>query len=140
MPESKRAGYLLQELQKEKRQIAIVRDEYGMVTGIVTVEDLIEEIVGEIQDEHETVEPDVVEVDSKTLLVRGTMPLEEFAERMGISMPDEDTDTVGGYVLGLLGHQPRKGESVVRRRLRFTVEETDGKRIDRVRVVQEPGR
>ncbi len=68
------------------------------------------------------------------------MPLDDFAERMGVSFPPGHTDTVGGYVFGLLGHQPREGESVVNKGLRFTVEETDGRRIERVRVLQEPGR
>jgi putative hemolysin len=137
VPETRRAGDLLADLQRHKRPMAVVRDEYGTLTGIVTVEDLLEEIVGEINDEYDPVEePEVVQLDAHTMLIDGRMSLVDFQERMGIAMPVGEVDTVGGFVFGLLGHQPQRGESGVWEGLIFRVEDTDGRRVQRVRVIR----
>ncbi len=137
VPENKRVDDLLRELRRSKIQMAIVRDEYGTVTGVVTIEDILEEIVGEIQDEYDTEEePEVNCIDDRTSIVDGGMKLEDFNERMGVELPSEEADTLGGFVFGLLGHQPSKGETAPWDGLEFTVEATDGKRIQKVRVVR----
>src|SRR5258706_13525227 len=99
-------------MRHSKTQMAIVRYEYGALTGLVTVEDLLEEIVGEIQDEYDAEEePMMTQVDEHTCLVEGMMEIEDFNDRMGATLPVEESDTIGGFVFGLLGHQPDEGES-----------------------------
>lgn len=137
IPENKRVDDLLAELRRSKTQLAIVRDEYGTVTGLVTIEDLLEEIVGEIQDEYDVEEePDFVQIDERTCIIEGRMPLDDFNERMGVAIPVEESDTIGGFVFGLMGHQPDLGETAVWNGLEFAVEATDGKRIRKVRVTR----
>lgn len=139
IPDGKRVDDLLEEFQRTKQQMAVVRDEYGTVTGIVTVEDLLEEIVGEIEDEYDVVQgPPVIQVDEFTSIVDARMPLEDFNERMGVELPSDETDTLGGFVFGLLGHQPQVGEGAVFDGLEFRVEATDGRRIQKLRVVRQP--
>ncbi|MGC8668844.1 MAG: hemolysin family protein [Chthonomonadales bacterium] len=137
IPENKRVDDLLAELRRSKTQLAVVRDEYGTVTGLVTIEDLLEEIVGEIQDEYDVEEePDFVQVDERTCIIEGRMPLDDFNERMGVTIPVEESDTIGGFVFGLMGHQPAQGETAIWDGLEFAVEDTDGKRIRKVRVTR----
>jgi putative hemolysin len=135
IPENKRVDDLLREFRRSRIQLAVVRDEFGTVVGVVTIEDLVEEIVGDIQDEYDTEEePPVVQVDERTSIVDGKMSLEDFNDRMGVELPMEEADTLGGFIFGLLGHQPAQGETVVWDGLEFRVEATDGKRIQKVRV------
>jgi len=139
IPENKRVDDLLAELRRSKTQLAVVRDEYGTVTGLVTIEDLLEEIVGEIQDEYDVEEePDFVQVDERTCIIEGRMPLDDFNERMGVTIPVEESDTIGGFVFGLMGHQPVQGETAIWNGLEFAVEDTDGRRIRKVRVTRRP--
>jgi putative hemolysin len=136
IPESKPVADLLTELRREQTKIALVRDEYGTLTGVVTLEDLVEEIVGEIRDEFEPDEEDVLwaTIDEQRFLVSGRISLDDFNDRMGTDLPSEDADTLGGYVFGLLGHQPVQGESTRAGDLVYQVEATDGQRILKVRV------
>lgn len=138
VPENKRVDDLLADFRRNKNHLALVRDEYGTVTGVVTIEDLIEEIVGDIQDEYDTEEPEFAQLDASTVLVDGKMSLEDFNERMGTELPTEEADTLGGFVFGLLGHQPAEGEEAVYDNLTFRVESTDGRRIQKVRVLRAP--
>src|SRR5436309_6750352 len=96
IPESKRVDDLLREFQRNKVQMAIVRDEYGTVTGVVTIEDLVEEVFGEIQDEYDTdeTEAECTTVDENTAIVDGRMSLADFNDRMGVDLPVEESDTV----------------------------------------------
>ncbi len=138
IPENKRVDELLAEFKAKKTQIAFVFDEYGTAIGLVTVEDLLEEIVGEIQDEYDVEEDDVlIQVDNLTSIVDGKMPIDDFNDRMGSELPSEEADTVGGFVFGLLGHMPTVGESVEFEGNQFTVENTDGNRIVSVRVIKQ---
>ena len=138
IPENKRVDELLAEFKAKKTQIAFVFDEYGTAIGLVTVEDLLEEIVGEIQDEYDVEEDEVmVQLDSYTAIVDGKMPIDDFNDRMGCELPSEEADTVGGFVFGLLGHMPTLGESVEYEGNQFTVENTDGNRIVSVRVYRQ---
>jgi len=139
IPENKRVDDLLAEFRRNKVQLAIVRDEFGTVTGVVTIEDLLEEIVGDIQDEYDVEEtPTIMQVDEHTAIIDAMMTLDDFNERMGIELPVEESDTLGGFVFGLLGHQPAQGEVAVWDGLEFRVEATDGRRIQKVRVIKSP--
>ncbi len=138
IPDTKRVDDLLTEFKRNKTQIAIVQDEYGTVTGVVTIEDLLEEIVGEIQDEYDTEEPPIVQMDDHTCVVDGKMNLREFNDRMGVELPIEETNTLGGFVFDLLGHRPEPGEAARWDGMEFIIDSMDGTRIQKVRVVKKP--
>lgn len=136
IPDTKRVDDLLREFRLAKKHLAVVKDEYGTVTGIVTIEDLVEEIVGEIQDEYDAEEPVIHQVDENTCVIDAKLSLEDFNERMGVELPNDESGSLGGFVFALLGHQPDAGETAAWDGLRFVVEETDGKRINKVRVIR----
>jgi CBS domain containing-hemolysin-like protein len=138
VPESKKIDELLREMQKDKVHIAIVVDEYGGTSGLVTIEDLVEEIVGEIRDEYD-VEPELVlPVSESEALMDARVPLEEVRETFTLDLPlSENYDTLGGFVVAQLGHFPRVGEAVEAGGARFVVEGVEGRRIRRVRVVKQ---
>ncbi len=136
IPETKKTSELLADLRRTRQQLAIVRDEYGLTTGLVSIEDLVEEIVGEIHDEHDSEEPLVQVIDSETTIFDGSISIEEVNERMGLDLPSEEADTLGGFVFELFGHQALKGECVEWKGLTFCVDETDGRRILKVRLCQ----
>ena len=135
VPETKRVAVLMREMQKEKFHMAVVVDEYGGVAGIVSLEDLIEELVGDIVDEFDTEEPLVNDLGSGAFSVAGTIPVDEVNEKLGLSVPEnDDWDTLGGYLFHRLGHVPDIGEHVVSDGHVFTVEKMGANRIDRIRV------
>ncbi len=134
VPESKRLSDLLNDMQKKKIHMAIVIDEYGAVSGIVTMEDILEELFGEIRDEYDVEEKMVIPVDDRTKIVSARMPVEEFNKIFGTSLTDEEYDTVGGFVLDLFGYLPRKGEKKKFGNLEIAVERVQGIRIYEVRV------
>jgi CBS domain containing-hemolysin-like protein len=116
--------------------MAVILDEYGGTAGIVTVEDLLEEIVGEIQDEYDVEEPPLVTIDEETCVVDGKMNLREFNDRMGVELPIDEANTLGGFVFGLLGHSPEPGELARWDGMEFSIEAMDGTRIQTVRVIK----
>ena len=134
VPENKRASYLLAEMRRSKSQMAVVRDEYGVVSGVVTIEDLLEEIVGDILDEYDVEEKMMTEIDPLTWLVDGGMLLEDLNKRLDLAFPTDEADTIGGYLFGLLGHQPVTGEATEAQGIYLSVEETDGRRVTKVRL------
>jgi len=135
VPETKRVAVLMREMQLDKFHMAVVVDEYGGVAGIVSLEDLIEELVGDIVDEYDTEEPLVNDLGSGAFSVAGTIPVDEVNEKLGISVPeDDDWDTLGGYLFHRLGHVPDIGEHVESDGHLFTVEKMGANRIDRIRV------
>ncbi len=134
IPENKRVNDLLREFRRKRLQMAIVRDEYGTISGLVTVEDLLEEIVGDIGDEYDVEEPLIQTIDENTWIIDGRLSLDDFNDRMGAHLPSDEADTVGGYVFGLLGHMPEAGEWVQQDGMIFRVAATDGRRITQVRV------
>jgi len=138
IPETKRVNDLLAEFKRGKQQMAIVRDEYGVTSGVITIEDLLEEIVGDIQDEYDVEEPQIQVLDAHTTLLDGRAPLSEINERMGLDLSEEEADTIGGFVFGLLGHQAAQGERVRWENVEFVVDATDGRRITKVRVIKLP--
>lgn len=125
---------LLRELQKEQTHIAVVVDEYGGTAGLVTMEDILEELVGEIWDEHDEVVEDVVEERENTFLVQGTVILEDFFELVGIDEEESDADTLSGWIMEKLGHIPDENETFEYNDLKITITETQNRRIVGVRV------
>ncbi len=134
VPEQKHVAELLREMQTDQFHMAVVLDEYGGTSGIVTLEDLLEEIVGEIVDEYDVEEPRVERLDDATIRVAGATHVDEVAEELGVDLPDDEWDSVGGLVLNLLGHVPVAGESVSLRGLAFSVERVQRRRIVRVLI------
>jgi len=135
VPETKRVAELMREMQKEKFHMAVVVDEHGGVAGIVSLEDLIEELVGDIVDEFDTEEPLVNDLGSGAFSVSGTIPVDEVNDKLGLSVPEnDDWDTLGGYLFHRLGHVPGIGEHVESDGHLFTVEKMGANRIDRIRV------
>ncbi len=135
VPLTKNVKNLLAEMRKHRVHIAIVVDEYGGTAGLVTIEDILEEIVGEIQDEYDAAEELLVQrVGEDSYLLSAKLDLYSLAKLLDIEIEDEDADTVGGLVLGLLGHVPESGESAQYMGWRFTVIAVEGRRIEQVRL------
>jgi putative hemolysin len=134
VPEQKRVAELLREMQQDKFHMAVVIDEYGGTAGLVTLEDLLEEIVGEIVDEYDVEGPKVERLPGGGLRVAGGTPIDEVNELLEIELPDTDWDTVGGLMFNLLGHVPVEGEAVDFQGLEFRAERVQGRRILTVRI------
>jgi magnesium and cobalt exporter, CNNM family len=140
VPETKDLAALLTEFRRTNQHMAIVVDEYGEMEGIVTLEDLLEEIVGEIEDEFDLPDESVEQVDDDTVRIDGTFPIDDFNERFHTSLPDEDYHTVAGFVFGLLGRQPEIGDDIAHDGLRFDVLDVEGSRINKLAVTFEQRR
>ena len=138
VPESKKVAELLREMQKERFHIALVTDEYGSVSGLVTLEDLLEELVGEIADEYDREEPKVEPVDEVTFRVNARLAIDELNEILDADLPDTEWDTVGGLMQGLLGQIPRQGQEVRFDNYRFVAERVKGRRIGKVLIERLP--
>ena len=134
VPESKKVSDLLRDMQREKFHVAIVVDEYGGFAGLVTLEDLLEEIVGEIVDEYDREEPQVEPAGDGRFRVNARLPVDELNELLDTELPDEEWDTVGGLMMGILGRLPAQGEQVEFQDLRFTAERVQGRRISKVLI------
>ncbi len=134
VPETKSVARLMREMQAAKQHMAMLVDEYGGIAGLVTLEDCLEELVGDIVDEYDAEEAEFERLPDGVLRVEGGLDVEELNELLGTELPDDDWDTVGGYLLGMLGHVPAEGEVVEAEGHRFTVERLDGRRIARVLV------
>ncbi|MDQ6724702.1 MAG: CBS domain-containing protein, partial [Actinomycetota bacterium] len=134
VPETKRVAELLPEMQKKKTHMAIVVDEHGGTAGLVTLEDLIEELVGEIVDEYDVEEPPIEPLPGGDVRVNARMPIDELNELLDAEFPEGDYDTVGGLVYFLLGHVPAEGETVDYDGRRLRAERVQGRRIGRVRI------
>ncbi len=133
VPESRRTSHLLRDMQKNNVRMAIVIDEYGGVAGLVTIEDLVEEIVGEIRDEHEA-KSDIVREPDNSYLVPGNMDVDRLDDLFGIRPEGREATTVAGLVSEILGHIPQKGEVVEDDGLRFEILESTDRRVERLRV------
>jgi CBS domain containing-hemolysin-like protein len=138
VPESKKVADLLREMQQQKFHIALVTDEYGSVSGLVTLEDLLEELVGEITDEYDREEPGVVDLGNGIYRVDGRVGIDEVNELLDAELPDEEWDSVGGLMLGLMGSIPDEGEEVVYQNLTFKAEKVNGRRIAKVLISRRP--
>ena len=136
VPETKRVPELLREMQADKVHMAIVVDEFGGTAGLVTIEDVLEELVGEIVDEYDDEEPLVTSLETGDYLVDGRLNVDELGELIKTELPDEEWDTVGGLLLGLAGRVPVEGESFEYASYLLTAERIQGRRVSQVRISQ----
>lgn len=133
--EFKKISDLMLEMRKTDANIVIVLDEYGATAGLITLEDMLEEIVGEIRDEYDEDEEELVqELSPKEYLVEGSMKLDDLNDRLDLSLESEDYDSIGGLVIGLLDHLPEEGEDVVIGSIRLVVEKVEKNRIDKIHL------
>lgn len=135
-PESKMVTSLLDDMQKKKFHIAIIVDEHGGTAGLITLEDIMEEIVGSLQDEFEAIEAETeVEVlDERTFVVSGSTGIDEINELVNIELESEEFHTIGGFLFGLFGHLPKVGEQLRYHDLRFLILEMDGRKIEKIKI------
>jgi CBS domain containing-hemolysin-like protein len=138
VPETKPVSELLQEMRTNQMHIAIVLDEHGATAGLVTLEDIMEEIVGELRDEHDREADLALQIDERTFIVDAKMDRRQFEELTGIELPEGEFSTVGGFVFTELGRLPSVGEKVTTPEAVFIVEEVQRRRITKVRVVLRP--
>ena len=131
IPESKRLSVLLKDFREHRNHIAIVVDEYGGVAGLVTIEDVLEQIVGDIEDEHDTddIEDNIINVSETKFRIRGITELEQVNEALGTNFADEDNDTLAGFILKKLGRVPHKGESITIENILFEVQRADARQV-----------
>lgn len=137
VPESKRVDVLLKEFRSQRYHMAIVVDEYGGVSGLVTIEDILEEIVGEIEDEFDhdsTEETEIKKVSNRVYMVKALTPVEDFNEKMGTHFSDEEFDTVGGLVSHSFGHLPERNEKITINNIEFKVVSADTRRLIQLRA------
>ncbi len=141
VPESKKCGQLFKEMSESHVQMAIVVDEYGGTAGLVTLEDLLESIVGNIQDEYDNEDEEISRIDDATFTIDGTTDIEEVGDLIGVTFPEGDYDTLGGYIISRLGFLPSDGEmnSLEFENFRFTVLSVEDRRIGKVKVEILPG-
>jgi CBS domain containing-hemolysin-like protein len=136
VPETNKVGEILEELQRQRIQMAVVVDEYGGVAGLVTVEDALEEIVGEIEDEYDTVEPSFEMVTDREAVFNARIGVDEVNKLMKTTLPTEESDTLGGLIYSALGGVPRVGDEVELDGVQITVLSLSGRRIHKVRVAK----
>jgi CBS domain containing-hemolysin-like protein len=134
VPETKDLAAMLAEFRKANQHMAIVVDEYGSFEGIVTLEDLLEEIVGEIEDEYDLPDESVEQLGDGRIRIDGTFPIDDFNEQFGQELPQDDYHTIAGFVFGALGRAAEAGDEVLWNGLRFQVVDVDGPRIERLEV------
>ena len=140
IPESKRLNVLLKEFRSSRNHMAMVVDEYGGVAGMVTIEDVLEQIVGEIEDEHDVEEEDTIRKHSEMhYTVKALTPVEDFNEYFGMALPNDEFDTIGGLVVHAIGHLPKRGERAVLGKLLFKVLRADSRRIHMLQLTLLPG-
>jgi len=131
IPESKRLSILLKDFREHRNHIAIVVDEYGGVAGLVTIEDVLEQIVGDIEDEHDTddIEDNIISVSETKFRIRGITELEQVNEALGTNFADEDNDTLAGFILRNLGRVPHKGETITIDNILFEIQRADARQV-----------
>jgi len=142
IPESKRLNVLLKEFRQSRNHMAIVMDEYGGVAGLVTIEDVLEQIVGEIDDEHDDAEdasPQIAAIAEGQFRVDALTPIDAFNQHFGCELPDDDYDTIGGLVTDAIGHLPEAGEELTLGNFHFRVAGADARRVHAFVVAVLPG-
>lgn len=138
IPETMHLENLLGEFKKKRVHIAIVVDEYGGTAGLITIEDLIEEVFGEIEDEYDTEEERLVPLEAGWVLVDGRLEIEELEEHLNVQIPKKDFESVGGLIFHLIGRVPRKGETIAYPGLEIRIEAADDRKVEKVRVRKTP--
>lgn len=138
VPKTKKVNELLDTFKKEKNHLAIVVDEYGLTAGLVTIEDVLEEIVGDIQDEYDVDEPHYELQEDGTILADAKIDLDDLTDVLEVDFPEEDVETLGGFVSTLLGRVPEVGEQAVFMNLEFTIIDSDERRVKKIRIEKKP--
>ena len=139
VPESKRLNVLLREFRATRSHMAIVVDEYGAAAGLVTIEDVLEQIVGEIEDEHDFGDEEYIfRKNDREFTLKALTPIEDFNEYFGADLPDDEFDTIGGLIVHHLGHVPKRGEKAELGPFRFIVMRTDSRRVELLKLVLAP--
>ena len=134
VPGSQKISALLRDLKSKKTHMAVVTDEYGGTAGLITIEDILEEIVGEIMDEHDHEESLMNVIDDNTILVDARLEAEEIEEYFKIELPEGDFESVGGFIINLLGKIPKTGDEITYQNLKITVKSADERRIDKALI------
>jgi len=135
VPESKKLDSLLREMKRRKVHIAVVVDEYGGVSGIVCLEDIIEEVIGDIQDEFDDEKEEILRIGDNAFLCDARINLHDLNEEIGLNLPEEDFDTLGGFVFELFGKIPARYEKVSYKNLEFVIQEMEGHKIKSVKIL-----
>ena len=136
VPEAKKLGELLRDLKERKTHLAIVTDEYGGTAGIITIEDILEEIVGEIMDEHDDDTSLLTVADDGSIVVDARLEFEKLEEHLGMLLPQGDFESVGGFIIHLLGRIPRQNEELTYGDLQIVITKADQRKIDKVRITR----
>ena len=136
VPESKRLNVLLKELRTKGNHMAIVVDEYGQAAGLVTIEDVLEEIVGEIEDEHDDHEDEgyIFQRSANEFMIKALIPIEEFDDYFSTHLATDEYDTIGGFIVSHLEHMPKKGESLIVDNMRFEIIRADNRRVHLIKL------
>ncbi len=134
IPETRRLSDILRDFQTRRFHMAVVTDEYGGTSGIITIEDILEEIVGDIQDEHDHEEPLIHKIDENNLMVDARADIEELEDYMGIEFPEGEYESVGGLIIHLVSRVPKAGEVIPFEKLEFVIEKADKRRIQSIKV------
>ncbi|NQT10022.1 MAG: CBS domain-containing protein, partial [Desulfobacteraceae bacterium] len=134
VPELKRADDLLISFQKTRDSIAIVVDEYGGSVGIITLEDILEEVVGEIRDEYDSETGQFVRLGKNRFLVNAAMEIEHANEKMNLNLPKEDYETIGGFLLKQMGKIPKKGETIIYKNIKYTIMQSNNRTIKEILI------
>jgi len=138
VPENKKISELLKEMRKQRVHMAIVVDEFGGTAGLITLEDILEEIVGEIEDEYDKNEPTIKRIDATHFTVKGSLPIYELNEELDLDLPEDEFETVGGVIYDIVGSLPKEGVTVDYNCLKLTAMKIEGQRITRVGVEIKP--
>lgn len=134
VPETKRADSLLEEFKKDKSHLAVVIDEYGEICGLVTIEDILEELVGEIEDEHDIDDLDLIQVSEKEFIADAKIEIDEFEEKFGIDLNESTVETLGGYMTKRLGILPKVGDKIIVGSVELIVTAADKRRIKKIGI------
>ena len=134
VPETKRADSLLEEFKKDKSHLAVVIDEYGEICGLVTIEDILEELVGEIEDEHDIYDLDLIQVSEKEFIADAKIEIDEFEEKFDINLNESSVETLGGYMTKKLGILPKVGDKIIVESIELIVTAADKRRIKKIGI------
>ncbi len=134
VPETKRADSLLEEFKKDKSHLAVVIDEYGEICGLVTIEDILEELVGEIEDEHDIDDLDLIQVSEKEFIADAKIEIDEFEEKFEINLDEGSVETLGGYMTKKLGILPKVGDKIIVESIELVVTAADKRRIKKIGI------
>ena len=134
VPETKRADSLLEEFKKDKSHLAVVIDEYGEICGLVTIEDILEELVGEIEDEHDIDDLDLIQVSEKEFIADAKIEIDEFEEKFQINLNENSVETLGGYMTKKLGILPKVGDKIIVESIELVVTAADKRRIKKIGI------